>query len=286
MHVLVTGAAGFVGSAMVRRLGAANVRVTATARSPGAVLPGDLSAITGDLADPSTPLPSDIDAIIHAAARSPGPTIGVDAFLKDNVIVTRRIADHALALGCPLVFLSSLSVYGRVETPVVDEATTIVDPEPYGLSKRLCEMLLEERSCRGLSALAVRLPGVLGACARTPWLVSVLHHLRAGELVPIYNPDAPFNNAVHVNDLTDFCLDWLRRPSAGFDIVTLGAGGTLSIREVVQLLAAAAGTPPARLVERDGPSSFVISSDKAIARHDYRPRPIDELLRRFATESQ
>lgn len=284
MRVWVTGADGFVGRAIVRRLVASAVLVTASTRNSGGDHPGATMIVTGDLAEPTGRMPDAVDAIVHAAARSPRTGVAVDSFVRDNLLATSRVADYALAKGCPLVFLSGISVYGRVEAGYVDESTPIMDPGPYGMSKRMCELLLEERSQRGLSALILRLPGILGPGAQTPWLASVLRQLRAGAPIPVYEPQGLFNNAIHVNDVADFALSWLRRPGSGTDIVTVGAAGPRPMRDVIQLLAKAANAPEAQIMEREGGASFIIRSDRATARYGYQPRPLDELLQRYAAE--
>lgn len=284
MRVLVTGAGGFIGRVATRRLAEAGLRVTALTRRPAeAGWDPSVAVAAGDLASPDTVLPP-VDAVLHAAATSPAPGIDADRFLDDNVLATRRLADHAVACGARMVFLSSVSVHGRVEAPVVDEATPIRDPEPYGLSKRLCEMLLEARASRGLSAVSLRLPGVVGPGCRSPWLRRVLDQLRAGATVTVANPQAPFNNAVLAGDLAEFCLSLLLRPWSGWDMLTLGAAGSLTIAQVVETLAEAAGRPARWQAGPPGPS-FTISSVRAAERHGYRPRDIGDLLQRFAKEA-
>ena len=56
--------------------------------------------------------------------------------VHDNVLGTRALIEAALRWGTrAFVLYSSLSIYGTVTTPVVDEATPIVDPDAYGATK-------------------------------------------------------------------------------------------------------------------------------------------------------
>src|SRR5688572_4124976 len=148
MHVLVTGAGGFSGVEIVKMLLAQGQRVTAVyGSSPGrlSTLPEKtprLDIIGGDLAG-EVPLPQKCDAVVHAAARSPLPGVTDEQIVHDNVVATERLVAHARRAGVrAFIFLSSLSVHGRIQVPVVDEATPIFEPDSYGLSKRQCEQLI------------------------------------------------------------------------------------------------------------------------------------------------
>jgi UDP-glucose 4-epimerase len=288
-HVLVTGASGFVGSHLARALARAGFTVTALYRTaPG--LGGDLAdtpGVTLMRADVSelAELPAGCAAVVHAAASSAWTGITHDAVVRDNVVGTRRLIALALARGCRgFVFLSSMSVYGQIEVPLVDEATRIVDPDVYGASKYLGERLLEERQAT-LPGLALRLPGVVGRGARRNWLASTAERLRRGEPATLFNPDAGFNNALHVDDLAALIAGALGRGWQGYDALVLGARGQLTVREVVERLARGMGLAPTLKVQPAAKAAFMLSSARAIARWGYDPMEIGALIDRFATEA-
>jgi nucleoside-diphosphate-sugar epimerase len=210
--------------------------------------------------------------------------VSTDKMVADNILATRRLIEHAKGhrIG-KVLFLSSLSVYGRIEAPVVDEKTQVLDPEPYGLSKLICERLLAEAS--GISGLAIRLPGVLGRNSVRNWLTGVLHAARDGREIVIYNPDAPFNNAVHVADLSRFVVELLRRDWQGFDAVTIGAAGHTTVRSAVKIIVGALGDQSAIREERFSRQSFSVSSERASRLYGYDPMEIEAMLRRFAAEN-
>jgi UDP-glucose 4-epimerase len=285
--VLVTGASGFVGSHLARALGHAGFAVTAlyrTAPGLGADLPGLADLVQGDVATLAA-LPPGCDAVVHAAASSAWTGITHDAVVRDNVIGTRHLIALALERRCrAFVFLSSMSVYGRIDARVVDEATPIVDPDVYGASKYLGERLLEERRAE-LPGLALRLPGVVGRGARRNWLASTAERLRQGEPATLFNPDAAFNNALHVADLAALIGGALARGWQGFDTLVLGARGQLAVRGVVERLARGMGVTPRLDVQTAPKPAFLLSSARAIARWGYEPMEIGALVDRFATEA-
>ena len=290
MHVLVTGAGGFSGAEITLGLLRRGHRVTAVVGSTrgrlsaGAEQLGALSVITGDLSLDIT-LPDGLDAIVHAAARSPMPGVTIDGLVRDNVLATQRLVLLAKRLGVrKFVYFSSLSIYGRIETPIVDEATPVLDPDAYGQTKRLGEELVVAGS-DSLASLAIRLPGVIGRGSVRNWLTNVLVAAREGREIAVFNPDAPFNNAVHVADLCRFACDLMEREWKGFDAVTIGAAGQTTVGEAVRLLVSAFGGRSRVRNEPAPKRSYLISSARACDRYGYHPMEITEMLRRFAAEN-
>jgi len=129
-RVLVTGAGGFLGGAILRRL---------TDRRDMDVLAGDRA----DLADEATAAlalsKAKPDVVVHAAGRTQGPAAALQA---DNVVATQTLARAiaAAAPGCGLVLLSSAARYGRSMTRTPwreDEPGAPLDA--YGVSKLAAE---------------------------------------------------------------------------------------------------------------------------------------------------
>lgn len=288
-HVLVTGASGFIGSHLIRNLSRRGYTVTGLYRAePG--LAADLSdtrsvrLIKTDLAE-LTHLPDGCEVVVHSAASSASTAITHDAVVRDNLVAMRRLLDLAQRGGCrSFIFLSSMSVYGQIHAPLVDERTPIVNPDVYGASKYVGERLLEERQAE-LPGLALRLPGVVGRDARRNWLARTAQRLRAGEPAVLFNPEAAFNNAVHVDDLTALIARSLERGWRGFDAALLGARGQLAVRAVVERLATGMGVPARLAVVPAEKPPFLLSITKAIRDWGYDPMEIGAIVDRFASES-
>lgn len=148
-HALVTGAGGMSGAAIVDALLMAGWRVTAL------VAPWSAGRLAGRSGEGLVVKPCDLafgipdigplDMIVHTAARSPGPDVGADAIARTNVMGASSVATRA-AVGDvrTVINFSSLSVYGIVSAPEVDEGTARVDPDAYGQSKWLAEAVIAE----------------------------------------------------------------------------------------------------------------------------------------------
>jgi len=285
-RVLVTGVSGFVGSHLANELTARGFSVTGLYRrelDPAAPRAGAVDLVQGDLTTLAA-LPGPVDAIVHAAASSAWTDISAEAMVRDNIVGTLNLLDLAERAHCTrFIYCSSVSVYGRITVPRVDEATPVVDPDVYGASKLLGERLLEERQDR-LPGLALRLPGVIGRGARRNWLSSVGGRLKRGEPIEVFNATAEFNNAIHVLELATFVAEVLERGWSGFDSIVLGCSGTIIVRDAVERLAAGMRlTPDIRAIESPKPP-FTLSSDRAVERWGFRPAEIGSVIDRYSSE--
>lgn len=284
MDVVVTGAGGFIGSHLVPALLNQGHCVTAVVgQSRGQLDPAlassHLHVVASNLAD-RPQLPERIDAIVHAAARSPAPGVTSADMVRDNYSGTQRLVEYALtARAKKFIYFSSLSVHGAITRPVVDEATPIAAAEPYGLTKYLGEMALRDTTIHSLS---IRLPGVIGRNSARNWLSGVLEAAKAGRDIAIFNADKPFNNATHIDDLCSFVAGLLVRDWIGHDAVTVGADGMTTVGGAVELIRDAVRSKSKIVQLPPREAGFQVSSRRAIDRYGYRPMEITAMLRLFA----
>lgn len=288
MRILVTGASGFAGSFLARALARRGCDVVAVYRRESPFL-ARLSREPwaqrhrADLAAAAA-LPGPFDAVVHAAATSPAPGVDVGQMVRDNVAGTQALIEAAERWRAnAFVFLSSLSLHGEVAAGVVDESTRIVNPDAYGATKHLGELLLAARAER-LPGLAIRLPGVLGPGAHRNWLSGVAARLRIGETVSAFNLDHRFNNAAHIADLAALVSRALERPWTGFDAIVVGARGHITVHEAIARLARGLGVEARIVQEAATKPSFTISSERAISRWGYDPMEIGAMIDRYAED--
>jgi UDP-glucose 4-epimerase len=288
MRTLVTGASGLSGSFVARALAQGGFDVVATYRrdtpflSPLRDVPR-LQLMQVDLADPAG-LPGPFDAVVHAAATSPGPGVTVAQIVRDNVDATFALIDAAIGWDArAFVFFSSMSLYGEIEVAEVDEATPIRNPDPYGAGKFIAERRLAEVAAQ-LPGLSLRLPGILGRGAQRNWLSSVAAQLVSGATIRAFHLDRRFNNATHVADIAALVAGVLRRGLSGFDAIVLGARGMITIRAAVDRLAAGLGVAARIEPVAAAKTSFTLSSERAIARYGYDPMEIGALIDHYAQD--
>lgn len=209
----------------------------------------------------------------------------IEEYVRDNVLATAHLMKLAARFeAARMLFFSTVSIYGEVTASHVSEETPVVNPSPYGASKLLGEAAVAALADQ-VPAVAIRLPGVLGPGATRHWLAGVRERAIVGREIPVFNPDGTFNNAVHVADLTRFAEDLATRNWTGAHVLTLSAASTLTTRQVVERVVAAAGsTSP--IVERPAlKPSFLISSRRAMDRWGYAPMALDTMLDRYVAEN-
>lgn len=285
MRVLISGAGGFVGRHLAVTMARNGRDVAALVRrTRPSVLDQQkgLAVQHADLAR-AEPLPAGpFDAIIHCAAAIPAARDETELF-RTNVEGSRRLFEHAVHTGAGIIiFCSSMAVYGQVEDDVVDPDTPAREPNAYGRSKLECERLLADlsRAHSSLRALSIRLPGVVGLGSHDNFLSDTMARLAAGERVVARNPDALFNNVVHIDDLARFVGALLGSLPRGHRAITIGAENPLAIRDVVGILEAAAGRSGAVRYEHEG-RPFLVSNEYAKSL-GYRPATVRDSVERFA----
>jgi nucleoside-diphosphate-sugar epimerase len=285
MHVVVTGAAGFVGGRIAKALATRGFEVTAIARRPCEdATASSLTWRAADLTDRAC-LPASFDAMVHCAAELPSRTSDPDALYRLNATMARNVFDGARAAGArSIVFLSSMSVYGRISVPEVREDTPPDAPDAYGRAKRDAEDLLAGVIDGGLaSGLSIRLPGTVGKGSHHNFLSDALTRVLAGETITAQNPEALFNNIVYVGDLAAFLTRWLAEPRPGYAVTNLAAEQPLSLREVIRTLFTLARRPErVKFVSTTRPA-FLISVEQARAL-GYCPPTVWQSLNAFVRD--
>jgi UDP-glucose 4-epimerase len=243
--------------------------------------------LVGDLAE-NIALPQDVDAVVHTAAVSPGPAVEptVTDFARNNIEATRRLILWARSTRVrKFIYFSSISVFGSVVVPELDESCQCTNPDAYGISKWMGELMLAEQN-EEIASVSIRLPGVIGPAAVRNWLATMAALAKKGREIAYFNGDADYNNAVHIDDLCRLVVNMLCEDFRGHDMITLGAGGAMKVRDMITTIAVGlGGHSPLREIPSRRPA-FTISSARAQRLYGYSPMAMPAMLARFVTENK
>ncbi|WHZ28797.1 MAG: UDP-glucose 4-epimerase [Nitrospira sp.] len=216
--VLVTGAAGFLGSHLVRELCRSGYGVRALLHDAGGdtrFLP-EVETVAADICDPKKihKIAHGCGAVVHLAAKVHAiddPSEEED-YQSVNVEGTKRILDAAVSAGAKhLVFASSVKVFGEETIGCVDESQVPNPKTPYGRSKWRAEQLVSEYAERhGLTAVSLRLPMAYGPTKKGNLyrMIEAIDHGR----FPILPHLSAVRSLLHVENFVQAVLLCLRAP--------------------------------------------------------------------------
>src|SRR4051812_1376620 len=157
MQILVTGAAGFLGTKVIAALlaGDATVRIVAADVAPCSIRDPRVEVRIGTVLDGAfvqSIVGPDVRAIYHLAAALSGESeADFDTGMRINVDGTRRLLDacRTLAAAPRFVFSSTVAVFGGEMPAVVPEDQVLRPQTSYGVEKAIAELLVGEYSRRG-----------------------------------------------------------------------------------------------------------------------------------------
>jgi UDP-glucuronate 4-epimerase len=250
MRYLVTGAAGFIGSQLLRTLrdrGHDAVGWDAFTDYYDPALKAenarDLPVERVDVAEDDLDL-TGFDGVFHLAGQPGVASFGqvFPVYVRQNVLASQRLFEAAAGAGTRVVFASSSSVYGDAEAYPTPEDTTPAPISPYGITKLACEHLAHAyRSELGLDVVTVRYFTIFGPRQRPDMaftrMVSCLVEGRAFEL---YGDGTQSRSFTYVDDAVEATMLAMERADSGV-VLNVGGGEEVSMLDAIETLGRISG---------------------------------------------
>ncbi len=307
MKVLVTGAAGFIGSHVAERLLGRGDDVVGfdafdTLLYDRATKERNLRALTtrqrftfieGDLRNQTQvigAMSGGVQAVFHAAALAGvRPSMNHAALYADvNVVGTMNLFSAAQAVGVRnFVFASSSSVYGATSPTPFHETDPCDHPaSPYAASKRAAELLLKSIvSPTAVSCL--RFFNVYGPRQRPDQAIARFTQLlMADQPIALFGDGTTSRDYTYVDDIVDVVMAALRDADrTPFRVCNVGGGRPVALADLVAKLAEALKKTPQIINHPEQPGELrhtLADGHHAFTQWGFRPRiSIDEGLMRF-----
>ena len=248
MKVLLTGATGFIGKALVAELIQQNFHISITVRQKTNLFPDEVKQfVVGDFEsnpDFSTSL-AEIDCVIHLAGRAhvidKAKASLLDEFRKVNTELTLNLAKQAVTARVErFIFLSSIRVNGNQNTQPFLEIDIPNPQEPYAISKYEAEQgLINLAKNSNLEVVIVRPPLVYGN--NVPGNFGRLVQW-AGSRIILPLPLGAVNNArtlIAIDNLVSFIITCTLHPKAANEVFLISDDDNLSTTQLLKKIAKA-----------------------------------------------
>ena len=307
MKILVTGAAGFIGSNLAEKLAREGHAVTGLDNFNDYYDPRRKRAnearlnrlptfrmVEADIRDRPGMFAlfqaEQFDAVAHLAALA-GVRNAVkfpELCVETDYNASQHLMDAARATGVGnFVFASTSSVYGATQQiPFVETDPCDRPLQPYAAAKRATEILgFTYHHLYGLNFTAIRFFTVYGPNGRPDMMAYlVADSITQGRQIPLYNNGDMYRDWTYVDDITDGVAAAVARP-LGYEIINLGRGEPVLLRDFIAQLEALAGGK-ANLVAQPKLAADVVRTyadiSKARRLLGYAPQvSVQEGVRRF-----
>ena len=268
MRLLVTGGAGFIGSAFVRRVlrgeepTLAGVEVVVLDKLTYAGNEANLAPVStdpryrfvkGDIVDGELvrDVMAGVDAVVHFAAEShvDRSILGADPFVVTNVVGTQILLQAALDVGVArFVHVSTDEVYGSIDTGSWTETHPVQPNSPYSASKASSDLLARAYArTHGLDVRITRCSNNYGPYQYPEKVIPLfVTNLLDGLRVPLYGDGLNVRDWLHVDDHCRGIALVLEGGRAG-EIYHIGGGTELTNRELTARLLHALGADWSRV---------------------------------------
>lgn len=282
----MTGATGFIGGHVARRLLDRGDEVVALVRTPSkapALRDIGCELAEADLSDRAAlrGAMQGCDAVFHIAAmyKVGVPASERPALVEANVRGTERVIDGAVEAGVPrIVYVSTVNVLGNTKGRVLDESDVRPRTEflsLYDETKYLAHQVALDRIARG-APVVIAMPGGVYGPGDTSELANAIDQVRTGRLKFLVFPETGFV-FLHVEDAADGIIRVHDRGRIGESYVIGGEVSTLG--DLVRNVAVLSGRKPPRITLPAVLSRMAIPLAPVVTRLMRMPPNLRELIR-------
>lgn len=230
----VTGATGFIGSSLVKKLLTKGYRVKALVRENKDKLPSGIEIVKGSLSDLKAinSFTSGIDTLVHLAARQLLPE---QEMVKDNIDGTYNLISSSLDKNISqIVYLSTIAVYGESQGSVFTEDDAPHPNTIYGLTKYISENIVNYWSRKSGNTITVLRPfNIYGPGNKKGVIYNFYKSFLESGKITIFGDGLQTRDYLFVEDVVEaICLSISNKTEG---IINLGTGQSYSLLDLVKI---------------------------------------------------
>lgn len=232
LSIVVTGAGGFIGRALVPELAGRGHRVFALGRNLSSLSGKNVQVLDTDLGSPIRLPARQIDAVVHLAVRRPGAGDDLIQTLRSNLIPFRSVLQFSTEKKVPhVVYCSSAEVYKPLNRKLAEGDPTGPKTD-FALAKLLGETLCKPFEMESRSVVTItRFPSVYGPGENPRGLVGLwIQQAREGKPILLAGDGNERLDCVYIRDVIQGILLVLEKRPAG--ILNIGSGSAASLKTI------------------------------------------------------
>ncbi len=237
--ILITGSGTLVGNSISQYFIKKNKQIIASYRSsyPLNLISKNCKIIKLDLQKKINLKP--VNCLIHAAAAVPHKTKSKNDYQKTNIDGLKKLLfqinkNNSLK---KIIFISTMSVYGKINTQKVDEKYIPFKQDDYGISKSRMEIIIK-KFCKknSIKCIILRLSGVIGHKSESNFISNIMLKLKNNEKIVYSNPNKYFNNIIYSNDLAKIVYE-AYKSNDDFQIYNVASKYPIKLKNVINKIA-------------------------------------------------
>jgi dihydroflavonol-4-reductase len=251
--VLVTGASGYTGTVLVKKLVSQGVKVRAIARGTSnlAAFEGlDIEWIRGDIFDPTVIAKAthDVEYVIHVAAAYREAKITDETYHKVHIESTKLLA-HALVGQRSFkrfVHVSTVGVHGHIDEPPADENYRFNPGDVYQRTKAEGELWIRDFATKNNFPISVVRPAAIYGPGDKRLLK--VFKMASKPIFPLFGKGQGLYHLIHVDDLTDIFILAAIHPRALGEVFIAGNARPSRLEDIARTIADEVGNKKMRFI--------------------------------------
>ena len=251
--VLVTGASGYTGTVLVKKLVAQGARVRAIARQSSNLTPFEglsIEWIRGDVFDPAViqKATRDVEYVIHVAAAYREAKITDETYYNVHIKSTQLLAQALL--NQPgfkrFVHVSTVGVHGHIDEPPANEEYRFNPGDIYQRTKAEAEIWIRDFAAQnGFPLSVVRPAAIYGPGDKR--LLKVFK-MASKPIFPLFGRGQGLYHLIHVDDLTDIFILAAIHPAAQGQVFIAGNASPSRLEDIAKTIAQEVGNERMRFI--------------------------------------